>query len=228
MPGGEGQDPWGGSRAQAAGGLTASGLGGLQFPGQRESDTTPSLQFLFPPFRSFVVGSDGYMYEGRGWHWQGAHTYRHNSLGFGVAFVGNYTAALPTEAAMRSVRDEFPGCALRAGFLRPQYKVLGHRQLVSTDCPGDALFEELRTWPHFVSPHSAPKLSAACLTSTRLLTPILCPPKQGRAPGTLQPQLSPPPCPFPLCSKAYNIPPSACHPIPTLNLNARSADTSAS
>lgn len=98
---------------------------------------------------SFVVGSDGYMYEGRGWHWQGAHTYRHNSLGFGVAFVGNYTAALPTEAAMRSVRDEFPGCALRAGFLRPQYKVLGHRQLVSTDCPGDALFEELRTWPHF-------------------------------------------------------------------------------
>ncbi|XP_058513634.1 N-acetylmuramoyl-L-alanine amidase [Ochotona princeps] len=103
---------------------------------------------------SFVVGSDGYMYEGRGWHWLGAHTFRHNSLGFGVAFVGNYTAALPTEVALRSVRDQLPRCALRAGFLQPQYKVLGHRQLVSTDCPGDALFQELHTWPHFVSLHS--------------------------------------------------------------------------
>lgn len=98
---------------------------------------------------SFVVGSDGYVYEGRGWHWVGAHTRGHNSQGFGVAFVGNYTATLPTEAALRTVREVLPSCALRAGLLRPDYELLGHRQLVATDCPGDALFGLLRTWPHF-------------------------------------------------------------------------------
>ncbi|XP_020022737.2 N-acetylmuramoyl-L-alanine amidase isoform X1 [Castor canadensis] len=103
---------------------------------------------------SFVVGSDGYVYEGRGWHRMGAHTRGRNSRGFGVAFVGNYTATLPTEAALRTVRDELPSCALRAGLLRPDYKVLGHRQLVHTDCPGDALFGLLRTWPHFTETES--------------------------------------------------------------------------
>nr|XP_054321799.1 N-acetylmuramoyl-L-alanine amidase [Pongo pygmaeus] len=100
---------------------------------------------------SFVVGSDGYVYEGRGWHWVGAHTLGHNSRGFGVAIVGNYTAALPTEAALRTVRDTLPSCAVRAGLLRPDYAVLGHRQLVRTGCPGDALFDLLRTWPHFTA-----------------------------------------------------------------------------
>lgn len=100
---------------------------------------------------SFVVGSDGYVYEGRGWHWVGAHTLGHNSRGFGVAFVGNYTAALPTQAALRALRDQLPACALRAGLLRADYALLGHRQLVPTDCPGDALFGLLRTWPRFAA-----------------------------------------------------------------------------
>ncbi|XP_068390796.1 N-acetylmuramoyl-L-alanine amidase [Eschrichtius robustus] len=107
---------------------------------------------------SFVVGSDGYVYEGRGWHWVGAHTLGHNSRGFGVALIGNYTAELPAETALRAVRDELPRCAVRAGVLRPGYALLGHRQLVRTDCPGDALFNLLRTWPHFdknVKPRTA-------------------------------------------------------------------------
>nr|XP_008537616.1 PREDICTED: N-acetylmuramoyl-L-alanine amidase [Equus przewalskii] len=111
---------------------------------------------------SFVVGSDGYVYEGRGWHWVGAHTRGHNSRGFGVAFVGNYTAELPTETALRTVRDVLPRCAVRAGLLRPSYRLLGHRQLVPTTCPGDALFDLLRTWPRFdanVKPRTARRAS---------------------------------------------------------------------
>lgn len=98
---------------------------------------------------SFVVGSDGYVYEGRGWHWVGAHTRGHNSRGFGVAFVGNYTGSLPSEAALLIVRNLLPSCAMRAGLLRPDYKLLGHRQLVRSDCPGNSLFRLLSTWPHF-------------------------------------------------------------------------------
>lgn len=96
-----------------------------------------------------MVGSDGYVYQGRGWHWVGAHTRGHNSRGFGVAFVGNYTGSLPSDAALNTVRDVLPSCAIRAGLLRPDYKLLGHRQLGHTDCPGNALFNLLRTWPHF-------------------------------------------------------------------------------
>lgn len=102
-----------------------------------------------------MVGSEGYVYEGRGWHWVGTHTRGHNSRGFGVAIVGDYSKTLPSEAALRTVRDVLPSCAVRAGLLQKDYRVLGHRQLVSTtDCPGDALFRQLRTWPHFseVSP----------------------------------------------------------------------------
>ncbi|KAG8517230.1 N-acetylmuramoyl-L-alanine amidase [Galemys pyrenaicus] len=109
---------------------------------------------------SFVVGSDGYVYEGRGWQWVGAHTRGHNSRGFGVAIVGNYTAELPVEDSLRTVRDILPRCAVRAGLLRPDYQLLGHRQLVRTDCPGDALFNLLSTWPHFatnVKPRTARK-----------------------------------------------------------------------
>ncbi|XP_036605999.1 N-acetylmuramoyl-L-alanine amidase isoform X1 [Trichosurus vulpecula] len=102
---------------------------------------------------SFVVGTDGYVYEGRGWHWVGAHTLGHNFLGFGVSIIGNYTATLPAAHALRTVRDTLPRCALRAGHLRPDYTMQGHRQLVHTDCPGDALYRHIRTWPRFRGNH---------------------------------------------------------------------------
>lgn len=118
------------------------------------------------PLRSFVVGSDGYVYEGRGWRWVGAHTRGHNSRGFGVAIVGNYTGSLPSDTALNTVRDVLPSCAIRSGHLQPDYKVLGHRQLVHSDCPGDALFNLLRTWPHFAEvslPVLVPELSLSPL-----------------------------------------------------------------
>ncbi|XP_012613893.3 N-acetylmuramoyl-L-alanine amidase [Microcebus murinus] len=129
---------------------------------------------------SFVVGSDGYVYEGRGWHWVGAHTLGHNQLGFGVAIVGNYTAALPSEAALRTVRDELPSCAVRAGLLRPHYAALGHRQLVRTHCPGDALFRRLSTWPHFraiVKPRTARRTSERSRREPPALAPAATEPQ---------------------------------------------------
>lgn len=96
------------------------------------------------------MGSDGYVYEGRGWHWVGAHTFGYNSHGFGVAIVGDFSKTLPSKEVLRTVSHVLPSCAVRAGLLRGDYGVLGHRQLVrTTECPGDALFLQLRTWPHF-------------------------------------------------------------------------------
>ncbi|KAM8793918.1 N-acetylmuramoyl-L-alanine amidase, partial [Eudromia elegans] len=98
---------------------------------------------------SFLVGSDGYLYEGRGWRWVGAHTRGYNSRGYGVGYVGDYTGAPPDAEALALVRDALLPCAVRAGHLRPGYSLRGHRQVGSTQCPGDSLFREIRTWRGF-------------------------------------------------------------------------------
>lgn len=136
-----------------------------------------------------MIGSDGYVYQGRGWHWVGAHTLGYNSRGFGVAFVGNYTGSLPSEAALNTARDLLPSCAIRAGLLRPDYKLLGHRQLVHTDCPGNALFNLLRTWPHFTGVSllvPVPELSLSPLHSLQSLSMasfVLSIPRHNFSPG---------------------------------------------
>ncbi|KAG7491606.1 hypothetical protein MATL_G00005440 [Megalops atlanticus] len=98
---------------------------------------------------SFVAGSDGYLYEGRGWQWRGAHTRGHNSRGYGVAFVGNYTATLPAQRSLEQVRGRLASCGVSGGRLVGNFTMYGHRQLVDTTCPGDALYAEIKGWQHF-------------------------------------------------------------------------------
>ncbi|CAL8270779.1 unnamed protein product [Lota lota] len=102
---------------------------------------------------SFVAGSDGYLYEGRGWRRQGAHTLGHNAEGYGVAFIGDYSSRLPSNGSLELVRERLAGCAVASAALVANYTVHGHRQLVSTTCPGDALYQEITGWTHF-GPHS--------------------------------------------------------------------------
>ncbi|XP_029014283.1 N-acetylmuramoyl-L-alanine amidase [Betta splendens] len=99
---------------------------------------------------SFVVGSDGYVYEGRGWNQVGTHTRGHNSLGYGVSVIGNYTAAPPSRHATDLLRHHLARCAVAAGALAANFTIHGHRQVVNyTSCPGDAFFSEIRHWEHF-------------------------------------------------------------------------------
>ncbi|XP_077427522.1 N-acetylmuramoyl-L-alanine amidase-like [Vanacampus margaritifer] len=99
---------------------------------------------------SFVVGSDGYIYEGRGWNLLGTHTRGHNNLGFGVSIIGNYTSTLPSRHAMDLLRHRLTRCAVDGGKLVANYTIHGHRQMVNyTACPGDALFSEITHWDHF-------------------------------------------------------------------------------
>ncbi|XP_006002990.1 N-acetylmuramoyl-L-alanine amidase [Latimeria chalumnae] len=98
---------------------------------------------------SFVVGSDGYLYEGRGWFWQGAHTLGHNSIGYGVSFIGDYTSTLPEGFAMDLVKENFLKCAVQGSKIISSYTIYGHRQVVQTSCPGDTLFNEIKTWKGF-------------------------------------------------------------------------------
>ncbi|NXT26559.1 PGRP2 amidase, partial [Syrrhaptes paradoxus] len=98
---------------------------------------------------SFVVGSDGYLYQGRGWHWVGAHTKGYNTKGFGVGYVGDFSTTLPDPDTIALVRDGFLPCAVRTGRLHRNYTLRGHRQMGHTDCPGNSLFREIGTWRGF-------------------------------------------------------------------------------
>ncbi|KAF4111911.1 N-acetylmuramoyl-L-alanine amidase [Onychostoma macrolepis] len=99
---------------------------------------------------SFVVGSDGYIYEGRGWMSVGAHTKGHNTVGYGVAFIGNYTAHLPAQFDMELVHHHLVKCGVSNGFLHENFTILGHRQVVAgTGCPGESLYSEITTWEHY-------------------------------------------------------------------------------
>lgn len=99
---------------------------------------------------SFVVGSDGYIYEGRGWTYLGRHTRGHNEIGYGVSIIGNYTATMPSRHAMDLLRHRLVRCAVNGGALATDFTLHGHRQVVNyTSCPGDAFFSEIKSWEHF-------------------------------------------------------------------------------
>lgn len=55
---------------------------------------------------------------------------------------------LPSDQQLHAVRD-FISCVEVNGDLADDYHLLGHRQATQTLCPGNAFFEEIRTWPHF-------------------------------------------------------------------------------
>ncbi|XP_006270293.2 N-acetylmuramoyl-L-alanine amidase isoform X1 [Alligator mississippiensis] len=98
---------------------------------------------------NFVVGSDGYLYQGRGWHWVGAHTRGYNNKGYGVSYIGDYSTTLPEPFTLALVRNRFLRCAVAGARLQANYTVHGHRQMGHTKCPGDALFQEIETWHGF-------------------------------------------------------------------------------
>ncbi|XP_065432558.1 N-acetylmuramoyl-L-alanine amidase [Chrysemys picta bellii] len=123
---------------------------GATYPNCKGNGICLLLSFcLLLPCCSFVVGSDGYMYQGRGWHWVGAHTRGYNSKGYGVSFIGDYMDTLPEAFALMLVRDNFLPCAVKGAKLQANYTVHGHRQMVHTACPGNILYREIQTWQGF-------------------------------------------------------------------------------
>ncbi|KAK4875941.1 hypothetical protein RN001_012363 [Aquatica leii] len=97
---------------------------------------------------NFLIGGDGKVYEGRGWHKQGAHLIGYNSKSVGIAFIGNFNSVLPTDAAIKAVKD-LMACGVELEELTPDYKLFGAKQLSATASPGSELFNRMRNWDHF-------------------------------------------------------------------------------
>uniref|UniRef100_A0A2K5TR02 Peptidoglycan recognition protein 3 n=1 Tax=Macaca fascicularis TaxID=9541 RepID=A0A2K5TR02_MACFA len=96
----------------------------------------------------FLVGQDGGVYEGVGWHVQGSHTYGFNDIALGIAFIGYFVEKPPNAAALEAAQDLIQ-CAVVEGYLTPNYLLVGHSDVVSILSPGQALYNIISTWPHF-------------------------------------------------------------------------------
>ncbi|KAL2096201.1 hypothetical protein ACEWY4_008349 [Coilia grayii] len=92
---------------------------------------------------NFLVGQNGIMYEGRGWGVMGAHSKGHNEDSVGIAFMGNFNNDIPTSEALSAVRRLLRH-GISQGYLCSNYAIFGHRDLASTECPGNKLYPEIQ------------------------------------------------------------------------------------
>lgn len=113
---------------------------------------------------SFLVGGDGQIYEGAGWHKVGAHTRGYNTRSLGLAFIGTFTSKiifliflhstsfftdqLPNNKQIQAAKD-FLQCGVELGELSKNFKLFGARQVSATESPGLKLYRDLQNWPHF-------------------------------------------------------------------------------
>lgn len=73
-----------------------------------------SIQFQDPvlddiPY-NFLIGGDGRIYEGRGFHFEGQHTRNqdateYDSIGICIAFIGNYESTSPDERQIELLKN---------------------------------------------------------------------------------------------------------------------------
>ncbi|KAM4640715.1 peptidoglycan recognition protein 1-like [Discoglossus pictus] len=97
---------------------------------------------------NFLVGEDGRVYEGRGWRAVGAHAINYNSKSIGISFIGSFTSRNPSAAAQNAAKSLIR-CGVSKGFIRSNYILKGHRDVSSTDCPGNTFYRTVRTWPSY-------------------------------------------------------------------------------
>lgn len=97
---------------------------------------------------NFLIGGDGGAYIGRGWNFQGAHTKGYNAKSICITFIGTFNKIKPAkrqlDAAQKLIAE---GIKLKK--LSEDYVLYGHRQLITSDSPGKALYEVIKQWNHW-------------------------------------------------------------------------------
>ncbi|XP_035209347.1 peptidoglycan-recognition protein SC2-like, partial [Stegodyphus dumicola] len=97
---------------------------------------------------NFLIGSDGRVYEGRGWTVRGTHTLNFNTNSVGIAFIGNFNEIQPNKKMISAVLNLI-NCGVRKGYLTPIREIYGHRDVGCTESPGKNLYREIRKWPNY-------------------------------------------------------------------------------
>ncbi|XP_012262798.2 peptidoglycan-recognition protein 2-like [Athalia rosae] len=99
---------------------------------------------------TFLIGGDGNVYEGSGWTREGAHTLGYNKKSVGIAFMGSYQDNNASQSMMDAAH-KLIACGKEKGVLRSSVRVIGARQAGATISPGLALYNQIQSWPEWVS-----------------------------------------------------------------------------
>ncbi|KYN01812.1 PREDICTED: peptidoglycan-recognition protein LC-like [Cyphomyrmex costatus] len=97
---------------------------------------------------NFLVGGDGLAYVGRSWDYVGAHSFGFNNRSIGISFIGTFNSVVPPKTQLHAAQKIIE-LGVKAGKISPDYKLLGHRQVSKTLSPGEALYNEIKKWPHW-------------------------------------------------------------------------------
>uniref|UniRef100_V5GXL7 Putative animal peptidoglycan recognition protein n=2 Tax=Ixodes ricinus TaxID=34613 RepID=V5GXL7_IXORI len=97
---------------------------------------------------NFLIGGDGWVYEGRGFDGIGAHTLFYNTKSVSFGFVGNYTFHVPNKQMLAAAADLIL-CGIESGKIQAEYTLHGQRDANLRDCPGDAFYALIQNSTHF-------------------------------------------------------------------------------
>ncbi|XP_026737218.1 peptidoglycan recognition protein-like [Trichoplusia ni] len=99
--------------------------------------------------QSFLIGGNGRVYEGAGWHHVGAHTKDYNKRAVGISFIGDFRSKIPSPSALKALRSLL-ACGVVNKYLTEGYHLVAHSQLSQTDSPGETLRKHVEMWPHWL------------------------------------------------------------------------------
>jgi len=88
----------------------------------------------------YIIDSGGFVYAGRTENTTGAHVEGYNAHSIGICLIGNYEVELPTGYALQALRGIVQ--ELRAKY--PGARVVGHKDLGNTLCPGTNLYPHIK------------------------------------------------------------------------------------
>ncbi|KAG8229828.1 hypothetical protein J437_LFUL008796 [Ladona fulva] len=105
---------------------------------------------------SFCIGSNGITMEARGWDLMTNHTPGYYGRSIEIALLGNFKTTAPNTSMVNAVQGLI-NYGITIGKISPNYTLLAHRQLHGSNCPGDALFNLMKRWPHWGQPEGSAK-----------------------------------------------------------------------
>ena len=91
----------------------------------------------------FVIRKDGTVELGRPDIAVGAHAEGFNYCSIGVHVCGNFNIAEPTEAQLNALPMLLADICDAYGLVASDSVVMGHRDLMATDCPGNKLYKHM-------------------------------------------------------------------------------------
>ena len=115
---------------------------------------------------SHMVGVEsGRVYEARGWFNRPGATKHWNHRSYAICLIGDTTRQEISSTAVKAIKDLIKH-GVEQGYITPDFKLRGHRDVANKDCPGRSAYAKLDEMRPFVEARKIPKLVPPAFTKT--------------------------------------------------------------